>query len=260
MLAAERRNHILQDILDRQIEAVGELSRRYKVSEMTIRRDLELLEKQGHVERTHGGAIGRTTTNGEPRFVAKQELHTAQKHAIAQYAAEMLVVDGDIIMLEGGTTVTMMVPYLKNKQHVTVVTNGLYTLNELARTLPHTSVIATGGIMRDVSLTFVGPVVEDFFRSFHANKLFLSATGLTVETGLTDPNMLEAQAKRAMIAATKEIIVLLDSSKIGVRSLTTVLPTERISVLVTDTSAPAATVEALQGLGVCVICLAPLEK
>jgi DeoR/GlpR family transcriptional regulator of sugar metabolism len=250
MVPAQRRQHILQDILLHGGAAVTDLSRKYQVSEMTVRRDLEELEKQGHIVRTHGGAIGRRAPAIEPQYAVKQNVRASEKARIAQYAAKEFVIDGDIIVLEGGTTVTMMARRLVKRQQLTVVTNGLYTLNELVHLLPHAGVISTGGLLRDTSLTFVGPPVEEFFRAFHANKIFLSATGLTLNAGLTDPNMLEAQAKRAMIASVDQIIVLLDSSKFGVTSLTTVLPVERIAVLITDEGAPPDVLQALRERGV----------
>lgn len=250
MVPAQRRQHILQDILLHGGGAVTALSRKYQVSEMTVRRDLEELEKQGHIVRTHGGAIGRRAPAIEPRYAAKQNVRTSEKARIARYAVEQFVVDGDIIVLEGGTTVTMMARHLVKLQQLTVVTNGLYTLNELIHLLPHASIISTGGMLRDTSLTFVGPPVEEFFRAFHANKIFLSATGLTLESGLTDPNMLEAQAKRAMIASVDQVIVLLDSSKFGVTSLTSVLPVERITALITNAGASPDVLQALCERGV----------
>jgi DeoR/GlpR family transcriptional regulator of sugar metabolism len=99
-------------------------------------------------------------------------------------------------------------------------------------------------------LTFVGPVTERFFREFHANKLFLSATGLTLETGMTDPHMMETQVKKAMIASASKVVVLLNSTKVGVKSLMTVMGLSEMEVLVTDEGCPAVLVDALVARGV----------
>ena len=153
--------------------------------------------------------------------------------------------------MEGGTTVTAMVEYLRDKQDLTVVTNGLYISNELQRLLsPNTNIICAGGILRPGSSTFVGPVAERFFREFHANKLFLSATGLTLEAGVTDPHMLETQVKKAMIASASKVIMLLNSSKFGVRSLMTVMNLDEIDVLITDEDSPTEMVEEITARGV----------
>lgn len=255
MLPAQRRQQILEDIETQGVGTIAEFSKKYGVSEMTIRRDLKILEEQGHVERTHGGAVRRRASVIEPRYAAKQVLHKSLKERIARYAAEKLVGDDDIIILEGGTTVTTMARYLTAKQNLTIVTHGLYTTNELQPLLPRATIICTGGILRDVSFTFVGPVTERFFHEFHANKVFLSATGLTFEAGFTDPSMLETQVKKAMISSADQIIMLLDSSKFGVKSLTTVLPADGADLLVTDEGAPESMVRALRDLGtdVCIV-------
>jgi DeoR/GlpR family transcriptional regulator of sugar metabolism len=250
MLSMQRRRNILEDLEHNGACTIRELSEKYSVSEMTIRRDLQLLEGEGHIQRTHGGALRTGNSEVEPRYTAKQKQHASQKGRIARYAAEQLVADGDIIVLEGGTTVTAMAYYLTGKQHLTVVTNGLYTANELRHLLPNTTVICTGGILRDVSFTFVGPLPERFFSEFYANKLFISATGLTLEAGFTDPNMLETKARQAMIASARQVIMLLDSSKFGVQSLTVVLPATGPHILVTDDGAPPDMVQALRNGGV----------
>jgi DeoR/GlpR family transcriptional regulator of sugar metabolism len=250
MLSAQRRRHIIEELESSSTCTISELSQKYSVSEMTIRRDLKLLEEQGQVQRTHGGAIRTGTSAIEPRYVAKQQLHAVQKARIARYAAEKLVADNDIIALEGGTTVTTMARYLSSKQYLTVVTNGLHTANELRHLLPNTTVICSGGILRDVSFTFVGPVAEGFFREFYVNTVFVSATGLTLESGFTAPNMLETQVRKAMVASARQVIVLLDSSKFGVQSLTVVLPADGPHILITDEGAPRHMVEALRRRGV----------
>jgi DeoR/GlpR family transcriptional regulator of sugar metabolism len=143
-----------------------------------------------------------------------------------------------------------MAQYLTMTQGSTIVTNGLYTTNALQHLLPQTTVICTGGILREVSSTFVGPVAEQFFHEFHANKLFLSTTGLTPDAGFTDPSMLETQVKKAMIASTDQVIMLLDSHKFGVKSLVTVLTPDKVDILVTDAAAPEAPLQELRDAGV----------
>jgi DeoR family transcriptional regulator of aga operon len=144
-----------------------------------------------------------------------------------------------------------MVNYLKDRQDLTVVTNGLHTTNELQRLLsPSANIICAGGILRPGAATFVGPVAERFFRAFHANKLFLSATGLTLEAGGTDPHMLEIQVKRAMISSAGQVIFLLHSAKFGLKSLMTVIGLDEIGVLITDRGCPPEMVARLRARGV----------
>ena len=250
MLPAQRQQRILKDIEKNGVGSITELSQKYAVSEMTIRRDLLVLEEGGHIKRTHGGALLLNSSVVEPRYASKQKLHASSKESLAHYAALNLVQDSDIIILEGGTTVTAMAKYLTNVRDLTVVTHGLNTTNELLRLLPQVTVICTGGILREVSATFAGPVAEQFFREFHANKLFLSATGLTLDAGFTDPSMLETQIKKAMIASADQVIMLFDSNKFGVKSLTTVLRAGEINVLVTDAGAPEDVLQVLRAKGV----------
>lgn len=245
----ERRQQILKDIDLLNDDMIPTLSQKYSVSEMTIRRDLRALEETGLIRRTHGGAVRWPQSIDQPAVVAREKrqmLATAQKSAIARYAARELVSDRDIIVLEGSTTVTEMVPYLTDRQNLTVVTNSLFTAEELRRRMPHSAtLLCAGGILRPESSTFVGPLAERFFRELHVNRLFLSASGLTLREGITDPQMLETQVKRVMIESAGEVIVMIDSTKFGTRSLTRVIGFPEITLLITDEDAPT---EILQGL------------
>jgi DeoR/GlpR family transcriptional regulator of sugar metabolism len=250
----ERREQILKDIDLLDDNMIPILSRKYGVSEMTIRRDLQALEQTGVIRRTYGGAVRWPQPGGAPTVVAREKrqmLAQAQKAAIARYAAAELVRDGDILVLEGSTTVTGMVPHIAERQNLTVMTNSLFTAEELRRRMPHSAtLLCAGGILRPESSTFVGPVAERFFRELHVSRLFISATGLTLHGGITDPQMLETQVKRAMIESAGEVIVMLDGTKFGKRSLTRVIDFSEIALLITDEDAPAEMLEALRAQGV----------
>jgi DeoR/GlpR family transcriptional regulator of sugar metabolism len=253
----ERRQRIIKDIDTLDDNIIPRLSQKYGVSEMTIRRDLKALEETGLIKRTYGGAVRWPVAPADPTLLAREKRQTLaapQKALIARYAAENLVQNGDIIILEGGTTATAMVSHLADKDDLTVVTNGITTAEELRRHLPlSATIIATGGILRPESSTCVGPVTERFFREFHANQLFLSATGLTLREGITDPKILEIQVKRAMIAAAHEVIMLMDSTKFGIRSLTKVIDFGEVRRLITDDGAPVTMLEELRARGVEVV-------
>lgn len=250
-MASEQRRTGIVEVLEAEQEAsITELSTRFGVSEMTIRRDLDALAADGRVRRTYGGAVLAHSAGVEPRYASKQKVNAAQKARIARYAAGELVEDGDVILLEGGTTVTALAQHLRGKRDLTVLTNGLYTANELLHLLPNATIMATGGILRDLSFTFVGPSVDDFLQGFHGRTLFVSATGLTLEHGFTDPNPLEAQVRRSMAASADRIVALLDSSKFGVVSFTTVAPPDGVDILVTNADAPADMLDGLRNRGV----------
>jgi DeoR/GlpR family transcriptional regulator of sugar metabolism len=249
-----RRQRILAELDEIDQDLIPHLSQRYGVSEMTIRRDLKLLEEAGAIIRTHGGAVRWPAQMSDAPFAAwkrREAVARAAKDAIARYVAETLVSDQDTIILEGGTTVAAMGKYLAKKHELTVVTNGFWTLARLHHLLgSDASLLCSGGILQSDTSTFVGPTTKGFFQGLHVDRVFLSATGLTPETGATDPKMLEVEIKRDMAHSGREVILLLDSSKLGIRSLLTVLEPEQITLLVTDSGAPADMVAALQARGV----------
>jgi DeoR/GlpR family transcriptional regulator of sugar metabolism len=143
-----------------------------------------------------------------------------------------------------------MARHLPAYKHLTVVGNGLGTMNELAKQLPGVTVFCCGGLLREVGLTFVGPQAEAYFRQINAHTCFLSATGITTSEGVTDPNLLEIQVKRAMAQSASRIVLLMDSTKFGMRSLAKIFDVREVEVLVTDTGAPPAILDEIRALGV----------
>ena len=248
MRGDDRREAIIELLLAQESATILELVDRFGVSHMTIRRDLDALAEEVTVDR--GQAQLLQNSGVEPRYAAKQRVNASLKAQIARYAAEHFVRDGDVILLEGGTTVTAMARYLPGRSGLTVVTNGLYTINELTRLLPNATVMSTGGVLRDLSFTYIGPSTEHFLSAIHARTLFVSATGFTLEHGFTDPNPLEAQVRRAMVRCAERVVVLLDSTKFGVVSLVTVAPANGVDAIVTDTGAPELELSQLREAGV----------
>lgn len=256
LLPSQRRKRILDEINRKGASTVAALSEQYNVSETTIRRDLKRLEDEGHLHRTHGGALSQSREEDSSVIAAREMrkgVYAEQKQQIARYVARTFIEDGDIIMLEGGTTVNAIVPELENNIDLTVVTNSLAVTTDLHRTFRDRSdatIICCGGILRPFSSTFVGPIAESFFRNFHVKKLFLSASGLALETGATDPGVLETQVKKAMIASAATVIMIVDSSKFGIKSLLTIVDIPNIDIVVTDNGISPEMKEALQARGV----------
>ncbi len=220
------------------------------VSSMTIWRDLHALEVEGKLKRVRGGAV--KSENGstvEPYYATKRTNNRAKKELIARYAARHFVQNNDIIILEPGTTATAMVKYL-DQQNLTLVTNGLGTINEVAPLVPGIMAICCGGILREISWTFVGPEAVQFFEHLRVRTLFLGATGFKLPEGITDPNPMENQVKSAMAASAERVILLIDSSKFGKRSLSRVLPLDAIHTRVTDAEAPPDTLEQVRSSGI----------
>ena len=250
MLKEQRLNQIVEMANREQGVSIHELVAALDVVEMTIRRDLSLLEKEGRVRRVRGGAISaqqQITNNklAELDLAFRRKKAVKEKILIARYAAEHLVDDNEIITLESGTTVANMIPFLTQK-NLTILTNGLKTTLEATTHLPGLTLMNCGGIFQDGLFTFVGPQAEAFFDGFRTDKLFVSGTGIDPADGFTDPNILEIQVKQAMAHGARQVIVLMDGSKFGRRSLTPILPVQEIDILITDTNAPAEMVESLR--------------
>jgi DeoR/GlpR family transcriptional regulator of sugar metabolism len=250
MLIREERFRRITEWINRENSlSVNELSERLQVSIMTIWRDLQHLEKLGVIQRVRGGAIKTLPMiDFEPQYESKRRLHNEQKKDIAQYAARGFVKEGEIIILEGGTTVASMVKYL-DQPNLTILTNALDVLVRSSNLIPRYNVMCCGGMLREKSHTMVGPQAETFFANFHANKFFLGGTGINPIDGVTDPNPLEIQVKRAMHSCAEQTILLLDSSKFGVRSLAPIIPLQEIDALVTDICAPQAMLDELAASG-----------
>jgi DeoR/GlpR family transcriptional regulator of sugar metabolism len=250
MLPEQRRLLIRQMILQAGSVNTEELATRFDVSYMTIWRDIALLEEDGRIHRVRGGAIRpETGVSAEPAYFSKQMVRSQQKEAIARYAAQHLVRDDEILILEAGTTVAAMIKYL-TQTNLTIVTNGVQTILEAMSRLSSMTVMNCGGILRDPAHTFVGPQAERFFENLSAHTLFLGATGLNLPEGITDPNPLEIQIKRAMAASAARIVLLIDSSKFGVRSLLPIVSLTAVDEIVTDDQAPADYVEQLREMGI----------
>jgi DeoR/GlpR family transcriptional regulator of sugar metabolism len=249
MLTENRRRAIFDLVREQGSVSVKELSDRFEVSPMTVYRDLKALEAKDTLQRVRGGAIHQPSSPEEPRFGAKIEVQRRSKLAIARYAATHFVGDKDIVVLEAGTTVAAIVRFLPLTLSA-LIANGLDALNEARALLPAVPVFGCGGMLRSPSFTFVGPEAEAYFRSITATTLFLGATGLTLEEGITDPNPLEIEVKRAMAACAQRTVLLIDGSKFGRRSLRQILPLEEVDALVTDSGAPISTLREVEALGV----------
>lgn len=248
-IGEQRRREILSMVRQNGTVTTNELADHFSISPMTVWRDLKALEDKGLLQRVRGGAASLDDPTTEPIYTRKKSVNSRQKEAIAHYAATQFVSDDQIIILEAGTTAMAMSKWL-NYHNLTVITNGLGTLNELSAQLPDLNVMSCGGILRDIGKTFVGPQAEHFLKGVRAHTLFLSATGITVDSGISDPNVLEIQVKRAMISSAERVVLLMDSSKFGVRSLKEVTPINNIDTLITDKQPDDDYIEWLQAANI----------
>ena len=250
LFSHQRQSKIYEMVQERGTLSVDELVNTFTVSPMTIWRDLIALDRAGKIKRVRGG-VARIEEEGarEPFYKNKRVVNKDKKRAIARLAAQQFLQDDDIIIMEAGTTAGAMIEFL-TQRNLTVMTNGLGTLNDLSCYVPDITIISCGGMLRDVAYTFVGPQAEMFFRGVRANTLFLSATGMAFPEGITDPNPFEIQVKRAMVESASRVVLLLDSSKFGLRSLLPVIPLEQVYALVTDKGAPVEELDKLRSKGI----------
>lgn len=238
MLAGQRQMLIVEEIRRRGAVRVSELTDLLGVSDMTIRRDLDVLDASGLIEKVHGGATvrGRASTD-EPGFEAKSHRQLEEKEAIARAASE-LVEPGQAIGLTAGTTTWRLAHYLRDVPDLTVVTNCIQVASVLHRELrPDLTVVLTGGV-RTPSDALVGPVAVSSLRSLHVDVLFMGIHGMAQEAGFTTPNLLEAETDRALIAAAERLVVVADHTKWGVRGLSRIARLDEAHVLVSDRGLP----------------------
>jgi DeoR/GlpR family transcriptional regulator of sugar metabolism len=227
---------------------VAELAARLGVSEATVRRDLETMQGQGLLQRTHGGAMLPRSTAQEVSFDESQTRALREKQAIGRRAAS-LVHEGASIILESGSTTLELARRLVDAPRLTVLTNSLAIARELAANPEH-EIMVLGGTLRRQSASLVGPWVADTLRGVRVDLAFLGVNGLSADFGLSAPNPFTADSRKAIIAAARTRVALADASKLGVETLYHVAPLDALDTLVTDTAATEAQLAPLRAAGV----------
>jgi DeoR/GlpR family transcriptional regulator of sugar metabolism len=233
------------------------LTELFGVAGETIRRDLAHLEDAGILRRLHGGAVAEHTRS-ESNFDRRLREHQAQKVAIAR-AAAALVTDGSTIIIDSGTTTFHFVRALKGKRDLVVITNAVTNAIELMEN-PDITVVLTGGVVRPATLGAVGDMAVTNLGTLRVDQTYLAISGVSIEGGLTYPNFEEAGVKRAMIAASAEVILLADTSKFGRDSLVRVAPLDVLSKIVTNPGMDSRLAAHLRDLGVEIIEADPHES
>jgi DeoR family transcriptional regulator, aga operon transcriptional repressor len=248
VLNEERRRHILE-ILNRDGRVlVVDLAKQFRTSQVTIRKDLDVLEAHGRIHRSHGGALpAHEGALEDPTLREKEKLHRKEKLQIAAAAARM-VQEGQVVILDSGTTTTAIARKLREFENLTIITNAVNIAAELSGS--SLDVILTGGTLRKNSFSLVGPVAEETLRRLNADILFLGVDGFDVQHGLTTPNLLEAKVNRTMMDVARTVVVVCDSSKFGRRSLSSIAPPSAIHHLITDKDIRKADLVALKKAGI----------
>ena len=235
MTTYERRQMLLELLRQQPGLRVRELAKALSVSEGTIRNDLNALEEEGRLQRVHGGAVLDDSEQFQNNsFLRRFRQNPAAKRAIARQAAG-LINDGDSILLDASSTAYYLALALNRHRKLRVMTNGFEVARELAQNTTNT-VILIGGVVNNDSSSVTGLLSEQIIAEMHIEKAFFSCSGFSVERGMTEVHLEEAQIKRKAIESSQQVFALIDSSKFGKEDLTPFARPDQITRLITDSS------------------------
>jgi len=250
-LKEERQQLILEAVRDSRQVTVTELSSRFAVSEVTIRRDLRELAAQGVLRRAHGGAVASIPAPPEPPVVQRMIQAENCKECIGR-AAATLVSDGDSVFIGSGSTTTFVAQHLIDHTDLTVVTNALTIATKLA-SADGVTLVVTGGMMRASELSLVGHITEQALREVRVDKVIMGMRAISLEAGMTNDYLPEVMTDRTIIEMAPELILVADHTKFGKIASAYVAPVERVTTLVTDIGIDPETLTHLRHMGIRVI-------
>jgi DeoR/GlpR family transcriptional regulator of sugar metabolism len=230
MIGTQRQTEILEYIKKYQTISVRQIVKQFYISEATARRDLDALVKTGLVRRVFGGAtLVEGSDKQVPLFVRERE-YESEKDALCRYASAFIQ-DGDILFLDGSSTVQFLLPYLKKFKEIIVVTNGL----KIARLLSeiHIKVYLAGGLLMENSSVLIGQDTEEFIERFNADLCILSCKGLSEDGKLTDTSYEETKLRKRYLKNAKKKLVLMTSNKVGKKYIHTLCKADEVDRLIT---------------------------
>ncbi len=246
----ERLREIMRLLEKENRVLINDLCKIFNTTSVTIRKDLDLLENQGILKRTHGGAILHKPLFRGLALDEKEKLNSQEKMQIANEAVK-LINEGDVIILDSGSTTTYLAKKMKNLKGITVITNALNIALELADS--ELEVILTGGALQKNSSTLIGPLADEVLGKISADKLFHGVDGIDYDLGLTTPNITEAKTSRVMMQRAGQNILLVDSSKFGRRSLGVICQMKEIDKIITTKKMDKQEINRLKGMNLEVI-------
>jgi DeoR/GlpR family transcriptional regulator of sugar metabolism len=232
MMPNQRRDKILELLKEDGSAKVIDLARLFKVTEVTIRQDLERLESDGLVLREHGGAFLKNVADQVRTVSLANQENMGKKELIARKCLEYIE-SGDTIILDSGSTTTEIARKLKGMKNLTVITNAL-NIALLLGAQPGIEVIVTGGEFKPPTLSLTGQKAADFFKGLNVQKLFLAAAGISLKSGLTYPSISDLVVKKAMIDAADTTYLVADSTKIGRNAFASLGALSLIDYIITD--------------------------
>ena len=246
----ERHQYILNALHERGSVAVAELAGELKVSEVTIRKDLSMLEQQKKLYRAHGSAILISPYISDRHVSEKEKQSVPEKRAIGAEAAR-LIAPNDSIVIASGTTMLYFAREIHPAEPLTVITSSVQVTSILSQE-SRVEVYQLGGFVRRSSVSVAGNYAEEMLRSFHCSKLFIGVDGIDPGFGLTTTNVMEASVNRAMIDAAQKVVVLADSSKFGRRGFSRICGLDAVDEIITDSGIAQHTLQQLADRGVTV--------
>ncbi len=232
METKERREFILRLLNEQYMVKVTDLSHDLFVSEATIRRDLEKLEKRGHLKRVYGGAVQVGSIDTEAPITVRRQLNAAAKETIAQLAVREIA-SGNVIGMDSSTTVLHLSPLLRSFENLTVLTHGVKTIEELQH-FKNINLYCSGGLMLRNSYSFIGEFARHFFSSYYTDVVFIACKGISIEHGISWAYDEEAALRKIMLRGTKKRVLLCDSTKFDSTFTSTMFGFESIDVLITE--------------------------
>jgi len=232
ILPNKRREKIVEFLKEDGSAKVAELAKLFKVTEVTVRQDLEKLEAQGLIIREHGGAFLKDIESHVKNFSLFNQENLDKKEMIAIKCLEFIE-SGDTIILDSGSTTTEIAKKLKGYKNLTVITNAL-NIALMLGTEPGIEIIMTGGEFKPPTLSLTGQKAADFFNGLNVQKLFLATAGISLKSGLTYPSISDLVVKKAMINAADITYLVADSTKIGKNSFASLGALSLIDYIVTD--------------------------
>jgi DeoR/GlpR family transcriptional regulator of sugar metabolism len=234
MLANQRRDKMLELLREDGSAKVISLAKIFKVSEVTIRQDLEKLEQDGFIKREHGGAFLKNVENSVKSFTILNQDNIEQKQIIGKEAAK-LIKSGETIILDSGSTTTEIAKNLIGRNNIKVITNAL-NIALILGAEPGIEVIVTGGEFKPPTLSLTGQKAASFFEGINVDKLFLATAGISLRSGLTYPSLSDIVVKKAMIDAADVTYLVADSTKIGKNAFASLGALSLIDYIITDAS------------------------
>ena len=237
----ERKNRILYELDNFEKVSVTQLSKKFGVTTETIRRDLDALEGEYKLKRIHGGAIKISFDKQEPSHIQKKNVYREEKQKIGRKAAS-LIKDNDIITIDTGTTTCEILYYIKDKKNLTILLNTVAGLNILIdlknKGVFDGKIIFLGGEINADQLSSFGPISENILKNFYVDKAFIGVGGVSLQNGITGYDVNEANLSKMIMENSKEVIIVADHSKIGVRNFYKIEDIKNVNVIVSDVEAP----------------------